>query len=254
MLGNYMIEVDVKDDSKISRYLDLTKFLDFVHFNHLYFRQVDKYDDVFEGCYPKPTYDLAKGIKKTGAVGVPSNKGIVENTKYRRKSSYVSCWTLSAHENMGMWNVYSGRNGLAIQTTVSVLKRELEIAPSKNHDDIHMIIRLINLEFAGIRYIDHISSEFISKPIFYKNIGYSYENEVRFLYDTGTWPSLHPRLGDGFFIKMDAKKIIEKILVSPTAEEWFFELVRGILSKYGLDDRVFWSGLRFPPYNETEFQ
>ncbi|MGZ8189933.1 MAG: hypothetical protein ACXWTS_01740 [Methylococcaceae bacterium] len=79
-----------------------------------------------------------------------------------------------------------------------------------------------------------------------KNIGYSYENEVRFLYDTGTWATLHPRLGDGFFIKMDAKSIIEKILVSPTAEECFIELVKEVLSKYGLDDRVFWSNLRFP--------
>jgi hypothetical protein len=39
MLGDFMIEVDVKEDSKISRYLNLAQFLDIVQFNRLYFRQ-----------------------------------------------------------------------------------------------------------------------------------------------------------------------------------------------------------------------
>jgi hypothetical protein len=256
-----MIEVNVKEDSKISRYLNLTKFLDFVQFNRLYFRQVDKYDDVLEGCFTKQIYELGKCITITGANGAPSNKGIIEQTKYRRQSSYVSCWSLCEHESMGMWSVYGGQNGLAIQTTVSLLKRKLENAPRIFDDETHKLIKLANLKVSGIHYIDHsnedhanLKRELISNPIFLKNIGYSYENEVRFLYDTGTWPTLHPRLGDGFFIKMDAKDIIEKILVSPTAEEWFFELVKGILTKYGLDDHVFWSNLRFPPYNENDFQ
>ncbi|MGZ8189934.1 MAG: hypothetical protein ACXWTS_01745 [Methylococcaceae bacterium] len=150
-----MIEVDVKKDSKISRYLDLTKFLDFVQFNRLYFRQIDKYADVLEGCFHKQIYELAKGITRTGSDGVLSNKGIIEQTKYRRKSSYVSCWTLSENESMGMWNVYGGQNGLAIQTTVSVLKEELEYAPFKHDNETHKLITLANLKVSGIRYIDH---------------------------------------------------------------------------------------------------
>jgi hypothetical protein len=163
---------------------------------------------------------LAKGITVTGANSIPSNLGIIEQTKYRRKSSYVSCWTLRNPESMGMWSKYGGHHGLAIQTTVSVLKRELEYAPLIHNDETHILIRLIKLKVLGIHYIDHsnedlasLKRELISHPILLKNIGYSYENEVRFLYDTGTWPTLYPRLGDVFFVKMDAMYIIEKILV-----------------------------------------
>ncbi len=253
---------DVEENLKISRYLDLTKFLDFVEFNRLYFRQVDKYDDVLEGCFPKQIYELAKGITVTGADGIPHNNGIIEQTKFRRKSNYVSCWTLSNPENMGMWNVYGGKNGLAIQTRVSILQSELEAAPSKYTDETHTLMRLepIKLKVSSIRYINHsnvdpdnLKLELIKNPILLKNIGYSYENEIRFIYDTVT-PTLHQRLGDGFCLNVDANKIIEKILVSPAADEWFFELIKSVLSKYDLDNRVFWSDLRFPHYNEADFQ
>ena len=256
-----MIKVEVKEDSKISRYLDLTKFLDFIQFNRLYFRQVDKYDDVLEGCFPRQIYELGKCIMLIGADGVSRNKEIIKQTKNRRKSSYVSCWTLSEPENMGMWNVYSGRNGLAIQTTVSILRRTLENAPRIHDDETHKLINLANLSVSGIHYIDHnaaniasLKLELLNNPMILKNIGYSYENEVRFLYDMRPNCTLHQRLGDGFFIKMDVKSVIERILISPTADDWFFDLIKGVLSKYDLDDRIVWSNLRTPPYNETDFQ
>lgn len=54
--------IDLDENIRISRYLDINKLLDFVQFNRLYFRQVDKYDDVFEGSFPKIMYELAMGI------------------------------------------------------------------------------------------------------------------------------------------------------------------------------------------------
>ncbi|MGZ8546962.1 MAG: hypothetical protein ACXWVU_06160, partial [Sulfuricurvum sp.] len=47
------------------------------------------------------------------------------------------------------------QNGLAIQTTVSVLKEELEYAPFKHDNETHKLITLANLKVSGIRYIDH---------------------------------------------------------------------------------------------------
>lgn len=255
--------VDVTDSSKISRYLDLTRFLDIVHFNRLYFRQVDKYDDVLEGCFTKKIYDLAKCITITGDDGIPHNDEIIKETKRRRKSNYVSCWALSNPESMGMWNVYGGKNGLAIQTTVLTLKKEIE-ATNHNINGFDTDPLGITLKVSGIRYIDHsnedlryIQPELINHPILLKNIGYLYENEVRFVYDVGTpqpFVKLYEKIGDGFCQNVNAKNIIEKILVSPMADDWFFDLVKSVLSKYDLTDRVFWSDLRFPPYNETDFQ
>ena len=64
---------------------------------------------------------------------------------------------------------------------------------------------------------------------------------------------LHRRLGEGFHLPIDPKRIIQKILVSPSAEPGFFDNVQKLLSHLGLENRVEWSSLKNPPYNELDF-
>lgn len=132
--------IDLVGNIKISRYLDLTKLLDFVQFDRLYFRQVDKYDDVFEGSFPKTIYDLAKCITVTGSNGVSTNKGIIDTTKLIRQSTYVSCWTATESESMAMWNLYGGKNGLCIQTNTSLFMEALRKAPYKNNEGVKLSV------------------------------------------------------------------------------------------------------------------
>ena len=121
--------IDLNENLKISRYLDLTKLLDFIQFDRLYFRQVDKYDDVFEGSFPKVMYELAKGMPITDDGGISTNKGIIEWTKQIRQSTYVSCWTAKTSECMALWNLFGGKNGLCVQTDTETLIEELGRVP-----------------------------------------------------------------------------------------------------------------------------
>jgi hypothetical protein len=254
-----MIEVEVNEFTKIARYLDLPRFLDIIHNNRLYFRQVDKYDDILEGCYPRQLYDLAQCITVTGPDGVQSNNGMVENTKVRRKSSYVSCWTLSEYENMGLWNVYGGRNSVAIETTVGILDGELNASIETAR---FIEICSNSKRYSGVRYIDHhnedlnrIDPEFIRDPILCKNIGYSYEQEVRFVYSTALLDGAGERLyRDGFYIGVNVLNLFNNIYISPNAEPWFSDLVKVILanSASGLADLVTPSKLGIIPYVEAE--
>lgn len=246
--------INLEKDPKILRYMDLTKLMDFVVFNRIYFCQVDQYDDIFEGLFPKRIYDLAKNITITKPNDTKSNNGIIEGTKQRRKQHYVSCWTLGGAENMALWKLYGGKNGIAIQTTLSILKDELENSVKKNNDSTNAMIRQANFKVSEIKYLDHknldmesIKSEHINDPVMYKNSAYFYENEVRFAYDT-IFPALHQRLGKGFYISINAENIIKKCLISPSADECFYELIEALLSKYNLKNCVSWSDLRFPPF------
>lgn len=254
--------IDLDENIKISRYVDLTKLLDFIQFDRLYFRQLDKYDDVFEGCFPKIIYDLAKCTNLTGRDGVSTNKGSIETTKLIRQSTYVSCWTATESESMAMWNLYGGKNGLCIQTNTSLVMEALRKAPYKNKEESSTILRLISPRVSRIRYVDHLKSnidfnadEISNYPIVFKNIGFSYEDEIRFFYDMRQqiFGKLHKRLGEGFLLSIDSKSIIEKIIVSPSAEYGFFDNVKKLLSHYDLDNLVEWSSLKNPPYKESEF-
>lgn len=260
---------NINNNSKISRYLDLTKLMDFIQFNRLYFRQVDKYDDVFEGCFPEKIYELAKTILITDSDGVSTNIGIIEQTKLIRQSTYVSCWTANTSESMALWNLYGGKNGLCVQTETDTIMEELrkfthiESEASHRDNEISSLIqRLIKPSVSTIRYIDHSNlenpydPEEISKfPIIYKNIGFSYENEIRFFYDMRQQQldDLPNRIGDGFYVPVDSNHIIKKILVSPSADPVFFENVQKFLSRSGLDNRLGLSSLKNPPYNESDF-
>jgi hypothetical protein len=254
--------IDLNENLKISRYLDLTKLLDFIQFDRLYFRQFDKYDYVFEGSFPKIIYELAKSITITGNDGVSTNKGITETTKLIRQSTYVSCWTANDSESMAMWNLYGGKNGLCIHTNTSIVMEELLKAPHKNNEKSSTILRLISPRVSRIRYVDHLKSdidfnavEISDYPIIYKNIGFSYEDEIRFFYDMRQQSNadLPKEFGEGFHLSIDSKSIIEKVLVSPSADYGFFDNVKKLLSHSGLENRVEWSSLKNPPYKESEF-
>jgi hypothetical protein len=186
---------------------------------------------------------------------------MVENKKVRRKSSYVSCWTLSEYENMGLWNIYGGRNSVAIETTVGILDGEL----NASIDTVRFLeICLNKKEYSGVRYIDHhdedlnrIDPEFIRDPILCKNIGYSYEKKVRFVYSTALLERAgERRYGAGFYIGVNVLKLLKNIYISPNAEPWFSDLVKSILSNsaYGLTDLVIPSKLGILPYNEADYK
>jgi hypothetical protein len=169
-----------------------------------------------------------------------------------------------------MWKEY-GRNdankndgdkyGVAIQTTVSVIKEELKLAPYKYDDETHTLIKKFSQLYAGngkINYVDHNDikdiNEFNKDIFLLKNKSFYYEDEYRFIYNV-TYPALAKRFGDSFFINVDTKKVVKKILVAPNADELHFNNVKSLLERHGFDRNILdWSSLRFTVYNETNFK
>jgi hypothetical protein len=99
----------------------------------------------------------------------------------------------------------------------------------------------------------------------YKRSAYNHENEVRAMItryphrgiEDGTPVTSSPVPGEeisesGIFVAVDLASLIDQIVVTPYADAWFVDVVRGLSDKYGLPSgRVVESELRVDPVYAT---
>jgi hypothetical protein len=247
-----MISEDLQSASILLRYMNLEKFLDLICRARIYVARADCFDDPFEGNYTQLIYEISREITTTSN-GTSSNQGMVVNTKEIKESAFISCWTLGDSENMALWKLYGGKNSIAIQTTVGILKHEIN--EPKNNNGVKSLLdkRIIKVDYIDHKSIDeNLARELLAfrrSPLTRKPIAYSYEQEVRAIIDhlDHRLPDLQERLGKGIDIVVNPQHLIQKIYVSPLADDWFFKLLLAILKDHGMDGLVSWSNMRMPP-------
>lgn len=252
-------------NTKIWRYLDFTKFVSMLDNNSLYFLRSDKLDDPFEGSYTKSnieihigeiTEELIEKCKKEDP-SIDREKLLEINTTTNqviRELVYVNCWHINEYESAAMWKSYlKSDEGVAIQSSIRRLWLSLK--------DTNGIV------FAGkVKYIDYerdiIPDGSMLSPFFHKRKSFEFENEFRAVLRTPFFGitdgvlTIYPdrvipnrmkpedvmwtedRLGKlGVNIPVDLDALIEKIYISPTAEDWFYDLVKSVSVKYGHDNK-----------------
>jgi hypothetical protein len=65
-------------------------------------------------------------------------------------------------------------------------------------------------------------------------------------------PNNTVRFPKGLTIRVDSRKLIDKVWVGPYAEKWFYNLLTEVLKKFEFaQDIIEWSGLRTPPHKRT---
>jgi len=236
-----------KGNTKIWRYLDFTKFISILESRELHFTRVDKFYDKFEGSGSKPYVQKRdEGLKKLGeAIYRIMKPSMSRFYKEFRKFVFVNCWDIKDYESAAMWNLYLKSNeGVAIQSTFNKLKTSFK-------DDKE------NAIFIGkVKYIDYskdfMNCKFFFEQALYKRKSFSHENELRLMtlripiklkngkiivYDYVS--DFQVKIGSPYYegnmfengvnIPTNLDILIEKIYVSPTAPEWFFNLVIGVL-------------------------
>lgn len=246
-----------KDTSqKIWRYMDLGKFIDLIQTSCLHFSRLDQMDDRWEGATSKLNGEFYKKIESDPELlkkyypTLNINEEIFRNiqlaiSKERealRKAIYINCWYLSNFESAAMWYLYSKSNeSIAIQSRYHVL---LESLP--NH------------AYCGlITYRDYeteiISDENLFNCVMSKRRSFEHENEVRALwwnpdlsrYDPeDEWnkgsPSALPQMdflmndaGTGAKLRVDLGVLVEAVYVSPSSQNWFHDVVAGVVRQFG---------------------
>jgi hypothetical protein len=154
-------------------------------------------------------------------------------------SAHVSCWT-AWDESEGMWRLYCNDDGIrgrgvAIQTTLEAL--EASVAPHK------LIVSPITYRY----YHDADRRPFNDEldVFMHKRKGFQHEREVRLLrYDEAHYHSLLPdwqngempkpmpaNLPDYIFLDWRPEEVIQKITISPYADDAYEGVVREAIAR-----------------------
>lgn len=245
-------------NAKIWKYLDLSKFISLINDEALTFTRVDVLNDPFEGSYSKPSIDERKDFYSDLSHEEYGN--LSEVFKSFKAFTFVNCWHINKYESAAMWGLYlKSSEGIAIQSTYDKLDKSFE----NELNDLEVALGKIN-------YIDYSKDSMnVSNPLFaffYKRKSFEYENELRAAFtqipaEKGEFINLADfdnTIGKNFDIekplndkiiklKIRLDILIDKIYVSPTAEDWFMDIIKSIVDKYGLNKEVKKSDLRSDP-------
>lgn len=219
---------------KVWRYLDLPRFIWMLSAKALAFARVDSLEDPFEGSIPPAVYEQWKS--RHADLIATARRGL-------RKQAFVSCWHANNAESEAMWRLYCGsHDGIALQTTYEKLDASLPEG----------------IFLGQITYLDY---ECDTGPpadtlalLMRKRQAFEHEHEIRALiWPASAPPGLVPRALDEHArvvnVPWPARDFLERIYVSPYAEEWYRDVVVSIIETFApeLGDRLTWSHMRGVP-------
>lgn len=228
------ISSNLNENQKLWRYMSLDKLIDILHKKRLYFSAVGNYTfDPHEGLLPKNLrQELANAFGKNG---IPS----IGNADFEQKISLilsaftVNCWHQNDGESEAMWKLYSDLNkGVAIQTTVKSLCKSI----SPKWSD--------KILFSDVHYVDlnHGANINLGFPTFklipaFKRLAFQHEREARLIYSHPIKNGMKKFLDKSpAIIDINPSLLIEKIYISPYAEEPFPSSVECVLKLFGISD------------------
>lgn len=237
-------------NATIWRYVDFTKFVSLLDSRCLYFARCDRLDDSFEGSSPEK--NVHHRLTDPFFEGMPEDwaGASIESERLR---TFVNCWNLSDRESAALWGLYvPPQGGVAIQSTF----RRLTESFDHDHEDEGQHEEAVLV--GKVRYIDYANDKFeptVLAPFFHKRHSFEFESEVRALINPLVTHSheepvvVPPPDGTvtGMTVRVDLERLVEAIYISPTAPDWFADLVRSLALQYGCMAEVRQSDLAKSP-------
>jgi hypothetical protein len=219
------------------RYMDFTKFVSLLEEKALFFPRLSTLSDPMEGFLTQPTVEKFRNIPdgltseesaRRRAIG-EHNLGVM---RMGRNLLFVSSWHMNNHESVAMWDLYlKSGEGVAIQSTVGRMIKSFDC----NNDKVYV---------GQVQYLDYRKQEIPWNNVFYlalhKRKSFEHERELRALV-------MSPDNSPGKLVCVDLNSLIQNIFVAPNCPAWILDLVKKMVSRYGLNKKVFHSGLEQNP-------
>jgi len=201
--------------------MNFAKFTDIVTNKRLYMSRADLLGDEHEGTTPAAELEYWRLIAKNAKTD--EERRIIESNRQQlsdfarefRPTYYVSCWHMSPHENIAMWDRYvDSSEAVAIRSTFSTLCSLLD--------------RTV-IEIGVVRYIDYAACRFPSlnlmQLIMHKRHFFKDEREVRAVVWSMAPEEIRREHIDpfltadraGFLAPMDPRRLITGIVLHPRA-------------------------------------
>jgi hypothetical protein len=240
------------NNQNIWRYMDFSKYVDLLTTSELYFTRADKLEDPYD-CSPMQFF--GKPYKQLPPEAKEWTRKI--NT-FGRLFVYLNCWHMNNVESAALWRLYSENKyeTIAIQSTFG--KLESGIKDKWPRDGIFISNVKYDPHNAG-KPIDEIPGGKLFTALGWENIIYKrpsfvHEKELRaFIYQRVDKLKEAPLRNEVHLeklmkdrpeyirIKITPSDLIEKVYVSPLANDLFVEKVKNVSGK--LKDRVLKSDL-----------
>jgi len=179
--------------------------------------------------------------------------------QFGRRQYYVNCWHAADHESVAMWKIYGSPGaGVAIVTNGA----RLEEALSQSSESLYL---------GAVGYQDPdmftIGATNAFDKLMLKRVNYSYEREVRLIHwDTRDshdplsnflWNEEKMRFDDivednrpltsGLLLGIDVDVLIERVIVSPIAPQWYLPMIERLKEQLNFKFPVIKSKILNPP-------
>lgn len=259
------LQCEITDDVVIWRYMDFTKYIDFLTSNSLWFARLNTLGDPFEGTYTAENHarfalmadrevlTLQNSSKEEQENRLNLIKGIPGGTARRNRAcTYVSCWHNNDYESAAMWKLYlKSDEGIAIRSTTRRLVDCLAECPETIH-------------IGRVKYIDY-STEAVENDrgiwnaldgVIHKRISFAHEKEIRAIMhkpdlfasaEEGATKSLNEPTLPGYAPGIGINALVESVYVSPTAPDWFYKLVKTVSARFLVSGAINRSSLSDKP-------
>ncbi|AZA52018.1 DUF2971 domain-containing protein [Chryseobacterium sp. G0201] len=164
-----------------------------------------------------------------------------ETQEKYKKLVCISCWNKYDSESYALWKIYSDLSkGVMITTNIE----RIEAAFANTEEQIQV---------SEVKYLDYKKDKIkmgnMNYPIIHKNIHYDYEKEVRLIHKVSFKSGLNYDWSQeenqyGKYINVDIDILIEEIIVSPKAPQWFFDVISDLLQTYNIEKGIKYSDLK----------
>ncbi|WP_339429601.1 hypothetical protein [Pseudomonas taetrolens] len=270
---SYKINPGLSAETKVFRYMDLAKFLSLIHQKTIFFAKASSYEDSLEGMpteldrflgsesaelldvtinlmWAGLATDVDDEIRKRnreeanrakldhenrnvntifGPLKTAQDFGYSSIVKAVSNWVDISCWHTDASdvESMAMWKIYGGGSAsVCVESTVGDVLSAMSIPPE------------LNVIAGVVTYIDYQKDYVgIDEPIrffFNKSKHYEFEKELRFVLRSVQVDDVKAsRVQPGTSVAVDPKVLIKGVMVSPTASNWFVELIGLVMRSSG---------------------
>ncbi len=225
--------------------MDIPSLMSLLTESSLTFVRADLMEDSSEGTFPTITAaqidSIAQEMIKQGTLRRgPIN--LSQELESFKKEAYINCWCKENYPMVHMWKIYSKENGVAIETTYTELKDSV----TDNETAYPSEIQYLDFERESMNWIWNTLQMLTVKKIAYKS-----ENEFRLI-------MTHPRQVEDQLLKfqtheekanrraslyrnteviklkIDLRKLITNVHISPFSPRWHTSLVKNILEHFEL--------------------
>lgn len=274
----YVVNGSISSDTKIFRYMDLSKFLSLIHQKYLFFAKASSFEDRLEGMPTKLDGFMGSGVaemldivmnnvipglfrdsspderaereaERDAAKKKYSNRTISTVFGPQRVDDYPSYSSLfesvSHWVDISCWHMDVGAAESMAMWKIygsgsAAVCIESTVGDVISAMDIPQDIQLVADKVSYLNFeSDYVGVDNPLSVFFQKNGWYEFEKEFRFILHKAT--SLDPRSkrdGYGTNIAIKPDSLIKRVMVSPASSAWFHELVGLIVKEGGLKSEV----------------